>query len=197
MKQLLMKIKKRKLLSLMVLVMIIGIIVGALFISILSNENKELVTSNVTNFFDAIYNNKIIYKDTLLKCLSNNLILNIIIWLLGISIIGVPIVLFILFFNSFLLSFTFVSILYTFSINGVMDAIIYIIPHVLNLFCFFILIYYSLSFSKTLFNFLFRKKECNWKIIVTRYIKWLVISIILLIITGLIETFLVPFLIML
>lgn len=195
MKQLINKFKTRKLFSLMSIITLVSIVLGILFISILSKENKELVTSSVTSFFNAIKNNKLNYNDVLLKSLTNNLLLNIIIWILGISIIGVPIVLIILFIKSFILSFTFTSILYTYKFNGILSAIIYTLPHILNLFFSFILIYYSLSFSKTLFNYLFRKKECDRKTLVTRYLKILITSIILFISTSLMETYLIPFLI--
>lgn len=195
MKQLINKFKTRKIFSLMSIITLVSIVLGVLFISILSKENKELVTSSVTSFFNAIKNNEFNYNDVLLKSLTNNLLLNIIIWILGISIIGIPIVLIILFIKSFILSFTFTSILYTYKFNGILSAIIYTLPHILNLFFSFILIYYSLSFSKTLFNYLFRKKECNRKTLVTRYLKILIISIILFICTSLMETYLIPFLI--
>lgn len=195
MKQLIEKVKTRKLLSLMVLITLISVIAGVLFISILSQENKDLVVASVTSFFKAIDSNELNYKDILFKSLSNNLILNIMVWFLGISIIGIPIVLIILFIKSFILSFTFTSILYTYKFSGIIGAVIYIFPHVLNLFFSFILIYYSVSFSKTLFNYLFRKKDCNRKVLVTRYLKILIISIILFICTALIETYLIPSLI--
>ena len=83
MKQFIVKVKKRKLLSSMFLISFVGIICGLLFISILSNENKEIITSSVNGMFDTIFNNKFVYKDILIKSLLSNLILNIIIWLLG------------------------------------------------------------------------------------------------------------------
>lgn len=194
MKQLIEKIKTRKLLSIMTLIAIISTILGILIISILSQENKDLITTTVANFFNAIKKNQINYNDILFKSMSNNLILDIIVWLLGISIIGIPIILVILSFKSLIFSFTFTSILYTYRFKGIIYAIIYIIPHALNLFIIFVLAYYSLSFSYTLFNYLFRKKECNRKILVKRYLKLLVLSIVLLIITALLETYLIPFL---
>lgn len=193
--QLFRKIKSRKLLSIISIICIICFIFGFLFISLLSFDNKSLITSSVTSFFDGIYNKKINYNDVLMKSLSSNLILNIFIWLLGISIIGIPIVIFILGIKAFICSFTFTSIIYTYRFNGIIKAIIYIFPHLLNLFLMFVLVYYSISFSITLFNYLFRKKECNRMVLVKRYVKVLGISVICLIISSFIETFVVPFLI--
>ena len=193
MKQLMKKMKKRKLLSLMFLLNIIGIICGFLFISILSTENKDIIGLSVRGVFDTIFNNTYIYKDVLIKSLLSNLILCIFIWLLGISIVGVFILCCILFFKSFMISFTFVSILYTFKFNGLFLGFIYVIPYILNLFIDFILIYYALSFSKTLFNYFFRNRECNRRMFIKRYVILLIISCLLLIFSSLIETFLIPF----
>lgn len=195
MKQLIAKIKARKLFSIMTLITIISLISGILLISILSKENKDLVTNSVTSFFNAIKSNEINYNDILVKSLINNLVLNVIIWLLGISIIGIPIVIIVLALKSFVLSFTMTSIIYTYKMKGIISAIIYIIPHILNLFITYILIYYSISFSLVLFGYLFQKKEVNRKVLVTRYLKILAISTIIFIVTSIIETYVVPFLI--
>ena len=195
MKQLIAKIKARKILSIMTIITIISLILGTLFISILSKDNKELITSNVIDFFAAIKSNNLNYNQILVKSLTNNLLLNIIIWLLGISIIGIPIVIILLFIKSFILSFTFTSIIYTYKYKGIISAIIYVIPHIINLLLSFVLIYYSITFSKSLFNYLFKKKECNRKELVNRYLKLLVISTFLFIISSIIETYIIPILI--
>ena len=195
MKQLIAKIKTRKILSIMTIITIISLILGTLFISILSKDNKELITSNVIDFFSAIKSNNLNYNQILVKSLTNNLLLNIIIWLLGISIIGIPIVIILLFIKSFILSFTFTSIIYTYKYKGIISAIIYVIPHIINLLLSFVLIYYSITFSKSLFNYLFKKKECNRKELVNRYLKLLTISTFLFIISSIIETYIIPILI--
>lgn len=195
MKQLIAKIKTRKILSIMTIITIISLILGTLFISILSKDNKELITSNVIDFFSAIKSNNLNYNQILVKSLTNNLLLNIIIWLLGISIIGIPIVIILLFIKSFILSFTFTSIIYTYKYKGIISAIIYVIPHIINLLLSFVLIYYSITFSKSLFNYLFKKKECNRKELVNRYLKLLIISTFLFIISSIIETYIIPILI--
>lgn len=195
MKYLINKICKRKLFSLMLFIVLISLLLSIIYISILSNDNKEMISISVNEFMNSIYNNKIIYKDIFLKGFISNLVLYLFIWFLGISIIGIPILLIMLFISTFITSFTFLSIIYTFKVYGILLSIIYIIPHLFNLFFTFILIYYSLSFSKNLFDYFFRKRECNRRVIVKRYIKLLFISFIIIFFTSIIETFLVPFLI--
>lgn len=191
MKKLLSKYRKNKLLMSLIIILILTLIAGTLYLSILSSENKELVTNSITTFFTS-FNTKLDTKNILFKTLSNNLLTISLVWLLGFSIIGIPLVLLILIFKSFTTFFTFVSIIYTYKYIGIIKALIYIIPYLLNLFMLFILTYYSLSFSIMLFNYLFKKKDYNRSLIIKRYLKLLIISILFMVVTAVIETYVIP-----
>ena len=71
-------------------------------------------------------------------------------------------------------------------------TLIYIIPHIMNLFITILLSYYSIHFSIMLFNLLFRKQEYSKKRIVNRYIKILIFSTIAYITSSVIEVYVVP-----
>lgn len=191
MKKLLSKYHNNKLLMSLIIILILTFIAGTFYLSILSSENKELVTNSVTTFFVS-FNTELDTKSILFKTLSNNLLTISLVWLLGFSIIGIPLVLLIFGFKSFTTFFTFTSIIYTYKYIGVIKAFIYIIPSLLNLFMLFILAYYSLSFSIMLFNYLFRKKEYNRSLIIKRYLKLLIISILIMIVDAVIETYVIP-----
>lgn len=153
------KIKTKKLFLFLVGIMVIGMILGLLFISVLSVENKELVKESVSSFFELVKSEKINYLDKIISEVGSNLGISVIIWLIGISIIGTFIVGGILAFKSFLVGFSFSSIIYTLGFKGFLIAVIYIIPEVISLLFMFILVYYAISFSNLLFNYLFRKKK--------------------------------------
>lgn len=189
------KIFNNKTLTILILIIIISTLLGTFYITFLNEETKEIITISINNYLNTIQNNKINYLDLLTTSLSNKIILLIIIWLLGISLIGIPIILLLLGFKAFSLSFTFTSIIYNFKIKGIILSIIYIIPHLINLFILFILSYYSIKFSIMLFNNLFRKKHYNKTIIVKRYTKILLISLIVIFFTTLIEIYVIPYLI--
>ena len=159
MKELLKKLKTKKVFIIIFIVTLLAFIIGILLVSIESKDNKELITTSLTTFFNNIKENKLNTQTLLYKSITNNLIINITVWLLGISIIGLPIVLIILGFKSLTIGFTISSILYTYKLNGLIKVIIYIIPNIINLFVLFVLTYYSINFSLMLFNYLFRKKE--------------------------------------
>lgn len=195
MKKILAKIKTNKLLFIEVLIAILGFILGILLIAILSNENKDLIKDSINTFFKTINDNNLKYSKLLYTSLSTNLIVNILIWLLGISVIGTPIVITILFYKSLMLGFTISSILFNYKLSGIILTIIYIIPYIINLFLIFIITYHSIRFSLTLFNYLFKKGEFNKKNIVSKYVKLLTFSSLSFVLSSLIETYIIPFII--
>lgn len=186
------KLKLRKIDTIILIVTLLSFILGILFLAIISKSNKELVASTLDNFFTGIKAKDFNYNQALFNSLSNNITVVSITWLLGISIIGIPIVILILISKSFILGFSISSIIYNYGLKGILMTIIYIIPHVLNLFITIILAYYSMNFSIMLFNLLFRKKEYSKRIIVNRYIKILVVSIIFFLISSILEVFVIP-----
>ena len=188
------KFKTNKTLATLLILTIIPFVLGTLFIAILDDSNKVIITKSITNFFKGISENNLNYQNALSTSLLNNNIVNLLIWILGISIIGIPIVTIIQMIKTFILSFSMTSIIYTYSFKGIIPCIIYIIPHIINLFITFIVVYYSINFSVLLWNYLFRKKDYNRRVIVKRYLKVLIFSSIILIISSLIEVFLIPFL---
>ncbi len=192
MKKIINKLKDKKQLISIFVICIVAFIIGVLLPSILNEENRKIIETSLNSFFDTIKNNQLKTNELLFKTLTSNIIIDLILWLLGISIIGIPIVIILLSYKSLSLGFTISSIISTYKLNGIIKALIYIVPNTINLFIFFVISYYSISFSLMLFNYLFRKKEYNKRVIVNRYLKLLVISIIILIFSSVIETYVVP-----
>lgn len=192
MKKIIKKLKDKKQFIIIFVICIVAFIIGVLLPSILNEENRKIIQTSLNSFFDTIKNNQLKTNELLFKTLTSNIIIDLILWLLGISIIGIPIVIILLGYKSLSLGFTISSIISTYKLNGVIKALIYIVPNIINLFIFFVISYYSISFSLMLFNYLFGKKEYNKRIIVNRYLKLLVISIIILIFSSVIETYVVP-----
>ncbi len=192
MKKTLNKLKDKKQFILIFVICIVTFIIGILLPSILNEENIKIIETSLNSFFETIKNNQLKSNELLFKTLTSNIIIDLTIWILGISIIGIPLVILLLGYKSLSIGFTLSCIISTYKLNGIIKALIYIVPNTINLFIFFTLSYYSISFSLMLFNYLFRKKEYNKKVIVNRYLKLLVISIIILIFTSVVETYVVP-----
>lgn len=195
MKKKLQKLKINKLLTLLLILSVVFFLLGFFYITILNNDNKLLIKENTNNYLNAIKSGTLKYETTLIKTATSNILSNLLIWLLGISLIGIIFIFLIYIFKCFLLSFTFTSIIYNLGLKGLLFAIIYSIPLLINLITCFFLTYYAISFSLMLFNYFFGKKDYNRRVIVKRYIKILIITLVLALLSSIIETFLIPLLI--
>lgn len=191
------EIKKNKKSYLFILSLIlIGIIFGSLFITILDNHDLLLVSNQVTAFFEGIKKTELNYVIALKNSLVSNLGLVLIIWFLGISVIGIPIILFLLFMKGFILGFSIASIIYKFGFKGIFITFFYIIPQQLITILFLLIIgYYSLNFSYNLFSAIIKRKTINYTTITTKYSKILLMCAILAIISIAFEIFVSPILI--
>lgn len=182
--------KSNKLILKLMIISIISVLIGIFYIAILSNSNKVLIKENLETYFESL--NKLNYIKALIKCLTSNMITISSIWLLGISIIGVFLIIIILIIKSFALGFTISSLIYFYKLKGIIISIIYIIPLIINLFVIIILSYYGIVFSKNLNRLLFLKKDVNFKNIMRKYVKILLFSTICIVISSLIEIYIVP-----
>ena len=189
------KVNKKTLLFFTIL-LIIGIIAGSIFMAILSETDKKLVTDYFNNYISNIENNKLNYLESIKNGLFNNLQYIIIIWILGISIIGIPIVTIMFFIKSFTLGFSIASIVFNYKLKGCLLNFINIFPHQMIYFLIYMLITtYSIFFSLKMINSIINKKNMDFKIMMNKYVKILIISVIAITIGIIIETFITPLLI--
>ena len=186
------KLDKKIFLFLLILT-IIGITAGAVFVSILNSSDQTLVVDHLNNFLSSIENNKL---DCFLA-LKNNLFSNIsyilIIWLLGISVIGLPIIIFMFFSKTFILGFSIGAIISSFKAKGILFSIIYTFPgQVLSLLFILFLVMYAMSFSFKMIYVIFKKKTLDFKIVMNKYFKILLFVLIVIILMSLYDTYLMP-----
>lgn len=184
-------IKQKKLYRIIITLMIFGIISGILFIFFISKESKTKALVSIKNFFDLMNTSTgINYGKSLLNTLVNNIGYVLLIWLLGISIIGLPITIILAFMKSFIVGFSISSIISCYKAKGILGAFLYVFPHqIIILFIYLLLSFYSISFSIKLFKSLFLKQTINFRVVMKKYIKILLISLIGIIIVSLYEVF--------
>lgn len=184
--------QKKKYLFL-ITIMSIGIISGIIFIFFISKEDKSLVKQELELFLNTIKDTKINYINSLFNSIGSNSLYLVIIWILGISIIGIPIIIFLLFLKGFIFGFSISSIISIYGFKGLILSFITQFPHSIILLITFVLIsFYAVNFSVHLFQVLFFKKELNLSLYFKRYNQIALISFISVIICGLIETFIIP-----
>ncbi len=186
--------KKNNILILITVVFILGLIFGSIYITILKVEEKTTILNQVNNYFTSVstsFENKIdIFKNSLIS----NLTYIIIMWLLGLSVIGMPVVFIMTFFKSFILGFSVSSIFAKYGFKGILGALVYIFPSniVLSIFILF-LSTYSIIISFKLANSAFTKKTINFKLFMGKYFFVLVIGILICILCSLFDGFISPY----
>lgn len=174
----------------------IGLVAGSLFITILNSSDQELTKESLEKFFSTIQQNKINYVQAFTSSFFMNLFYIVVIWLLGISIIGLPIILFLYFAKAFIMGFSISSILFHYHAKGILIAFIYIFPHhIINILLFSLLVLYSMNLSIKISKTLIAKKSLDFKLIIRKYSIIFLICFIGIIITSLLETFVMPTLI--
>ena len=189
------EIQKKKYVFLLSIILI-GIISGILFILFINKEDKLLVRKEIEIVFDTINNHKINYFSTFINSICSYMLSLIGIYLLGISIIGMPLIILFLYIKGFVFGFSISSIINLYHLKGVPLVLSYLFPsHLLLLIVWLLLGYYSLSFSIKIFRYLFLKENIPLNKYFKKLNKVLLISLILTIICSLLETFLSPFLI--
>lgn len=102
------------------IIFVIGLILGVIFLIYLDEASKDILFLNINEWLQGISNSNI-----------NNIVLHIIMlssmFLLSIFLIGIPFVLFFVFYNGFSVGFTVTSLTSIFSIKGLLYGIIYVI----------------------------------------------------------------------
>ncbi len=181
---------KNKLLLKILIIISISVLFGILYMAIISSNDKKIVIDTIKTYFSSL--SKIDYSSAFIKCLSSNILCILLIWLLGISIIGIPIIILVLIIKSFILGFSISSIIYMYKFKGILIAFFYIIPLLLNLFSITYISYYAITFSKNLNKLLFTKKDISFRNIMKKYIKIMIISIIFILISSILEIYVIP-----
>lgn len=171
--------KQKKRYLFLFFITLIGIALGMVYYIYLSKSNKALVSEHLQDFFAIIKDNKIDYNNSLFNGLCSNLLMCLLIWILGISIVGIPFVLTFLFYKSFVVGLSVCSIISCYGLKGLLGAILYVFPHkFLFLIVDILLVFYAISFSIKLIKYLFFKININFKEVFRKYVKILAISLI-------------------
>jgi len=190
-------IKQKNIYIFLIGLIVVGLIAGILFWFAIGNEDKLLVTNDLTSFFTSIKDgNSINYFSSLLNSIITNLLYVVLIWLLGISIIGLPIILFMLAIKSFIVGFSISSIVAIYGFKGILGAVVYTFPHQFIFLLLLVLLgFYAISFCIKLFKYLFLKQVINFKDGMRRYLKILILSCLIAVVISLFETFISTYLI--
>ena len=183
----------KKILLFLVILLVIGITVGAIFVTILNQSDKSLVSEHLNEFLNSVESNKLDFSLVLKNNLISNILYVLIIWLLGISVIGLPIIIFMFFSKTFILGFSIGAIISTFKTKGILFGLVYTFPgQVISLLFMMLLVMYSLSFSFKMIYLIFKKKTLDFKVVMNKYFKILLVVLSVIILMSLYDTYLMP-----
>lgn len=185
---------KNNILLVVTVIFLLGLIFGSIYITILKTTEKKVILDEVNNYF--LSNIKLNFDDKI-NIFKNNLISNLLytisMWLLGISVIGLPIIFIMIFFKSFILGFSVSSIFAKYGFKGILGVITYIIPSpiILSIFSLFLAVY-SIIISVKIAKSAFTKQTINFKTFMGKYFFILLIGILLSILCSLFDAFVTP-----
>lgn len=177
----------------LVVIIAVGIAAGSIFVTVLNNDDKIMVSDYLNNFLNNLNSNNLNYSGTLINTLIFTLGGALLIWLLGISVIGFILILLFLFIKAFALGFSIGSIIINFNFKGILIALAYIVPHhIINMMIFLLISSYALILSYRLINSFTKKKAFEFKGIFNKYLFILGFSLIILLISVLYEVYGAP-----
>ena len=98
----------------LLIVFFIGIILGIIFINNSNEEQVTQITTYINNFIDSMKNNYQISTNTLLiDSIINNVSIAILLWFLGSTVIGVPLIYLVIGYKGYCIGFTISAIIAT------------------------------------------------------------------------------------
>ena len=177
----------------LVVIIAVGVATGSIFVTILSNDDKILVSDYLNNFLTNLSADKLNYSGTLINTLIFTLGAALLIWLLGISVIGFVLILLFLFIKAFSLGFSIGSIIINFNFKGVLIALAYVVPHhIINMMIYLLISSYALVLSYRLISSFTKKKSFEFKNIFNKYLFILIFSLVILLMSVFYEVYVAP-----
>lgn len=174
-------------------IVILGIISGSIFLTLLNQNDQNSTINQIQSFFSSIndssINNGLAFKNSLIT----NIVYISLIWILGMSIIGIFLNIFLIYLKGFLIGFSVSAIIKTYGIKGIIASFIYIFPHqLINVLVIIILGIYSIMFTLNLLSLIWTKKKINIKTMLKRFNIIFLFSLLLTIFSSLSEAFILP-----
>ncbi len=175
------------------IVLIAGIIVGSITVNMISDIQMESILSFINGFLANIDNISVDCASIFYLSLSNNLKTAVVLILLGLSVIGLPFILAVIFFRGFVLGFTVGFLIEQLGPKGTVLSVLSILPqNLIILPCIVSIGVTSLTFALAVIKNRIKHYQENYSQMVTGYLLLNLFFSFLLIISGLIEGYISP-----
>lgn len=173
-----------------ILLFIIGIFLGVLFVNNIQESQRVEIDGYFNNFIEKLKNTEDINQVELLKTsMGQNIMLAVVIWFFGTTVIGIPVVFGIVLYRGFCLGYT-ISV--CISIMGLSKGIVFVLVTLLLQNIIFIPAVLALAVSgfKLYKSIIKDNRKENIKLEIVRHTIFSLIMILVLIVASLIEIFL-------
>lgn len=190
--------KEKNILIFNIIIFISGLIIGTFFINFITKSDKALLVEQLEVYVSSI---KKLSSDILgLNVFFNNILDNglqlFIIFILGISMIGVLAVILILFFKGFMLGTTLSTFLLKYKIKGILGAFLYVFPvYIINIFVYIFLSFFAVNSSIKFLKALLKKDKLDFKTFLGKYLLAFIVSIIIMCFLCLADAYVTPYLV--
>ncbi len=173
----------------MIVMLLIGITLGTFYIKNIGEHGQQEILKYIEDFFNKIQNNSSIDLNNLLKSsIQNNLILVFLLWIAGLSVIGMPILYLIVAFKGFTLGYTISAVI---SCIGTADGVKFILSTMLlqNIIIIPSILILSVSGIKLYKSIIKDRRRENIKIEILKYSIITIIIAIINMFASIIETY--------
>ena len=173
---------------------LMGVIFGAVLVNSLSFSQKEDLFYYLSQFFGQVSQGELATTNEMFsQSVLHNFKYITLIWILGISIIGLPVILILLFLKGLVVGFTVGFLVNQMGWSGFLLSFVSILPQ--NIFIVPVFIFISVlavSLSIKMISRLFKQIRTPLKPVLISYLFALIVSTLFLIAAGAIETYLSP-----
>ena len=182
-----------KLYLIVIIIFIIGIVAGVIFINNVNNnvngDQATEIQNYITEFINLLKQDYHIDTGLLLKkSLSDNLILIITMWLLGSTVIGIPIVMGIVLFRGFCIGYSVSAIIATLGVQkGILFFVVTMLLH--NLIFIPVIVCMTISCMKLYKSIMKDRRRENIKIEIIRHTLISIVLSLFLVVASLIESY--------
>ena len=173
----------------LLIIFFIGLILGVIFVDNASEPQANQISSYINNFINSIKENyQISTKDLLKETVINNVSIAVILWFLGSTVIGFPMIYVVICYKGYCIGYTISSVIATI---GTAKGIVFILATMLLQNIIYIPVILTLGVSGVkLYRLIMedRRRE-NIKIQIAKHTIFSILMLMLLIISALIETY--------
>lgn len=175
--------------AIIILIFLVGILLGIIFINNMSQKGTEEISDYLHGFVDSLKNNYTIDKGALLmQSIKSNMILGVVLWFVGSTVIGMPMVYGIIGFRGFCLGYTVSSIMASL---GTGSGVVFVLSTILLQNILFIPCVLALAVSgmKLYQSIMKDRRRENIKIEIIRHTLFSLLVLVVLLLSSVIEVY--------